>query len=96
MSRLTLENIPRDTEASQYENQIHETLLVKNKCDISKAMQAEPDQRKKESDYKKNIDEGKDCTSLLCVLKEKVGHGEKLIKARLSTRGFEENRWGLK
>ena len=31
LSRLSLENIPTDAEASQDENQIHKTLLVKNK-----------------------------------------------------------------
>ena len=51
MSRLSLENIPTDTEASQDENQIHETLLVKNKYDILKTKQVELDQWKKEDVY---------------------------------------------
>ena len=48
MSRLSLENIPTDTEASQDKNQIHETLLVKNKYDILKAKQVGLDQWKKD------------------------------------------------
>ena len=58
MSRLSLENIPTDTEASQDENQIHETLCVKNKYDVIKAKQVELDQWKKEDIYTELIDEG--------------------------------------
>ena len=43
MSRLSLENIPTDTEASQDENQKHKTLLVKSKYDILKGKQIEPE-----------------------------------------------------
>ena len=34
--------------------------------------------------------EGQDCISLGWVLKEKVVNGEKIVKARLCVRGFEE------
>ena len=90
MSRLSLENIPTDTEASQDENQIHETLYVKNKYDVTKAKQVELDQWKKEDIYTELIDEGQDCISLRWVLNEKVANGEKLVKVRLCARGFEE------
>ena len=95
LSRLSLENIPTDAEASQDENQIHKTLLVKNKYDILKA---KLDQWKKEDVYTKLVDEGQDCISLRWVLKEKVANGEKLVQTRLCARSFEEeqlfsNRW---
>ena len=64
MPRLSLKNIPTDIEASQDENQIHETLLPKNKHDILKAKQVELDQRKKEDVYTEIIDEGQDYISL--------------------------------
>ena len=47
MSGLSLENILTDAEAIQDKNQIHKTLLVKNKCSILKAKQGELDQWKK-------------------------------------------------
>ena len=64
MSRLSLENIATDTEVSQGENQLQETLLVKNKCDILKAKQKELDQWKKEVVCTEHNDEGQDCISL--------------------------------
>ena len=48
MSRLSLKNIPTDTETSQEKNQIHKTLLVKNKFDNLKSKQVELNQLKKE------------------------------------------------
>ena len=58
MSRLSLENVSTGTEASQNKNQIHKTLLVKNKYDILKTKQVELDQWKKEDIYMEHIDEG--------------------------------------
>ena len=57
MSRLSLENISTDTEASQNKNQIHKTLLVKNKYDILKTKQVELEQWKEEDIYMEHIDE---------------------------------------
>ena len=48
MSRLSLKNIPTDTETSQEKEQIHKTLLVKNKFDNLKSKQVELNQLKKE------------------------------------------------
>ena len=69
ISSLSLQNIPTDTEALQDENQIHETLFVKNEYDILKAKQVELDQWKKEDVYTENNDEGQDFFSLRWVLK---------------------------
>lgn len=90
MSRLSLENIPANLESSEDEKQIHETLLVKNKCDVIKAKHKELEQWNQEGVYSEQTDEGQDCISLRWVLKEKIIDGEKIVKARLCARGFEE------
>ena len=75
LSRLSLKNIPTDTEPSQDENQIHETLLAKNKYDILKVKQVELDYWKNQDVYMQHIDEGQNCYSLRWVLKEKLANG---------------------
>ena len=80
-------NTPSPT---QDEVQTHQTLITKSSEDTLHAKLKELNEWKKEQVYIDEKDESQDCISLRGVLKEKLVDSNKIIKARLCARGFEE------
>ena len=70
--------------------QTHQILITKSSGDTLHAKLKELNERKKEQVYIDKKDKGQDCKSLRWVLKEKLVDDNKIIKARLHGRGFEE------
>ena len=63
---------------------------MKNNSDILEAKQKELYQLKKEGVYTEHTNQGQGCVFLRWLLKEKIFDDKKIIKARLSAPGFEE------
>ena len=70
--------------------QTHQILITKSSGDTLHAKLKELNERKKEKVYIDKKDNDQDFISLRWVLKEKLVDDNKIIKARLHGRGFEE------
>ena len=86
------EIMPQDNGQEQgHETLVDEALLSINKSRELDAKKIELEQWKTMGVYQEVDDIGQDCISLRWVLKEKIDdNGDKMMKARLCVRGFEE------